>query len=342
MPKIALISDLHLGVRKNSEILWDSQKRFLYEQFFPYLHDHNIRVINVLGDIFDRRDVINVKTMNQCYDLFNANFEFNIIVGNHDAYYNTSNDVTSIKFLKKFSNVSVYSSTVELLFFDKKVLFVPWVIDKEKFIEDVNKSESEICFGHFDINGFSMGGKVSEIGFMPEVFKKFKKVFSGHFHAQQIQMIGKTEFVYCGSPYQTDWGEVDQKKGFYVLDTDTLEYEFIENTVSAKHIKLAYGEKIDPSVLENNFVKVFVKESETADEKKLDEFTKKVSESGIASIATVIVKEDDDLDNDVEISEKGQTLLELISEYIEIQKTINNKKEIQELLELIYIESLRE
>jgi len=342
MAKVAICGDIHLGIRKNSEIMLESQLRFFNNQMFPYLREHDIKNIVVLGDVFDTRPAINTKIYNEAYDLFNNDFQYTVLVGNHDCYGNSNLKIHSLKILRKFSNVTVIESMRDIPLFDRRVLFVPWIFDNEKFLEDMNKSTAEVCFGHFDVATFSMGGKLSESSLTIQDFSKFKKVFSGHFHTPQVKTFGKTEFVYCGSIAQYDWGEVGQKKGFYIFDTETLEYEFIENTVSAKHIKIFYGDEIDPSVLSNNFVKVFIKESETSDDKKFDEFTKKITDSGSASIATCIVKEETELDNTIEISEKGQTLLELINEYVALQEKIENKEIIISLLSTIYTESLRE
>jgi DNA repair exonuclease SbcCD nuclease subunit len=340
--KVSIISDFHLGIRKNSDVMLESQLRFFNKQFFPCLRKNNIKEIIVLGDVFDSRIALNTKIINEAYNLFNNDFQFNILIGNHDTYFNNSIETNSLVFLKKFNNVKVIDKIQPLYMFDK-MLFVPWIIDNDKFIKDLQEyKDVKLCFGHFDVNGFSMGGKISDSLLMPEVFNQFKKVFSGHFHTPQTKMFGTTEFIYCGSPYQTDWGEVGQRKGFYVLDTDSLEYEFIENTESAKHIKVTYGESFSPSDITNNFIKVFVKESETENEKLFDEFIKTITDLNPASIATVIVKEDCELDNELEISEKGQNFLELISEYVDLQETIDNKKEIKEILEEIYTESIRE
>lgn len=342
MAKIAIITDTHFGVRKNSDIVLASQKRFFNEQFFPYLRKNGIDCIFHLGDIFDSRPTMNIKIMNEAYNIFNNEFEYYFIVGNHDCYTNSSTEVNSLKLFKKFTNINVIDSMFELRLFDRKFLFVPWVFDEKESIEKIKQSDADVCFGHFDINGFSMGSKISDSSFLPDVFNNFKKVFSGHFHTQQIRMFGNTEFVYCGSPYQMDWGECGQRKGFYVFDTETLSYEFIENNVSAKHIKITYGEDYDASEVKNNYVKIFIKESETGDDKKFEEFTNKLSDQSIASMSTVVVKEDDELDNTIEISEKGQSLLELISEYVGLQETIKNKEEITGLLKFIYEESMLE
>ena len=97
------------------------------------------------------------------------------------------------------------------------------------------------------------------------------------------------------------------QKKFYALRTqivfDTLEYEFIENIVSSKHIKVFYGEDLDPEALANNYVKVFIREQDTNNDKKFDEFTQKISDCGVANLMTCIVKEETELDNEVEINE---------------------------------------
>lgn len=341
MGKIAILADTHFGIRKNSELILENQKRFFNEQFFPYLQSNGINEIFILGDIFDSRPNMNINIMNEVCDLLKP-YQYTMLVGNHDSYLNTSTKINSLKLFKNFSNIDVIESMQEKEFFGKKFLFVPWIFDEKQFLEDFKKYKSEVCFGHFDLNGFSMGHKISDSALMPETFQKFKKVFSGHFHAPQSRMFGTTEFIYCGSPMQYDWGEVGQRKGFYIFNTDTLEYEFIENTVSAKHIKITYGEEYDPAEVENNFVKLIVKEEDVQNEDDLEKFTNKLSEHSLASVSTVIIKNDSDLDNTVEINEKGQTLLELISEYINIQDSIENKKDIQGLLQTIYEESLRE
>jgi DNA repair exonuclease SbcCD nuclease subunit len=342
MSKIAIFSDPHFGSNKSSEIVLESQKRFLFNQFFPYLREHEITQIFCLGDIFDNRVAVNTKIWNEVYDIFNNEFEYHVLVGNHDSYGNSNLKINSLKFLRKFSNVMVYEKIQEIQMFDKKILMVPWIFDNDKFLEDLKNYNSDIVCGHFDVNGFSMSGKLSNAPLTIEHFSKFKKVFSGHFHSAQSKKYNDTEFIYCGSIIQNNWGDCDQKRGFYILDTSDLSYEFIENTQSAKHIKVEFGTDITSYDLKNNFVKIFVKESQTSDESKLEEYTQKISDSGIANLNTVIIKENLELDNDIEIDERGQSLLELIKEYLQIQEQVSNKSEISEIIEEIYEESLKE
>jgi DNA repair exonuclease SbcCD nuclease subunit len=341
MSKIAICGDWHFGASKNSDIVLESQKRFFNNQFYSYLKDNNINEVLVLGDCFENRVSVQTKIQNEVYKLFDNEFHFTVLVGNHDCYTNTTTDINSLKFLKKFQNVRVIESMQEVNIFDTSMLLVPWIFDNEKFIEDIKGYNSKVVAGHFDINSFSMGGKNSESSLYPETFKKFKKVFSGHFHQQQTMKLENTEIIYCGSIIQNNWGDVGQKRGFYILDIDTLEYSFIENIQSAKHIKLSYGDPIIPSEISKNYVKVFIQEKDTENEEKLEEYIKQVNECNPASLSNVIIKSED-LDSTVEISEKGQSLCELINEFTDLQESIENKEEIKDLLKTIYEESLRE
>ena len=79
--KICLITDLHMGVHNNSEIYFESQKRFLVNEFIPYLETNKINTIFFLGDMFDNRDTINTKVQNNVFNLFNDHLkQFDIYV----------------------------------------------------------------------------------------------------------------------------------------------------------------------------------------------------------------------------------------------------------------------
>ena len=43
--KIAIVTDMHIGVRGDSKIFADHQERFFKEVFFPYLDEHNIKIV---------------------------------------------------------------------------------------------------------------------------------------------------------------------------------------------------------------------------------------------------------------------------------------------------------
>lgn len=52
-------------------------------------------------------------------------------------------------------------------------------------------------------------------------YKKYLYCLGGHIHRRQEV---RENVFYVGSPFATDWGEVNQKKGFYVLEGEKLEF----------------------------------------------------------------------------------------------------------------------
>jgi DNA repair exonuclease SbcCD nuclease subunit len=135
---VALISDLHLGCKKNSDVFLNNHIKYLTDEFIPYLKKHGINYIFILGDIYDNRNSINIKVKNAIYDLFEQQFkDFNVymIVGNHDTYFKTSIDTHSLKFFKKFENITVIDDVERIELNNKKILMVPWQTDNEQFIQ---------------------------------------------------------------------------------------------------------------------------------------------------------------------------------------------------------------
>ena len=112
--KIAIITDMHLGVRGDARVFLDHQERFFSEVFFPYIDEHNIKTVLDLGDTFDRRKYINYVTLNRAKKFFfnqmrDRNIEYHSIVGNHSVYYSNTNEINSMDLLlKEYDNFHVY------------------------------------------------------------------------------------------------------------------------------------------------------------------------------------------------------------------------------------------
>ena len=68
--KLALVTDLHFGVRNDNASFADFFERFYSEVFFPYLKEHNIDTIVDLGDTFDRRKYVNFVSLDRAKKMF--------------------------------------------------------------------------------------------------------------------------------------------------------------------------------------------------------------------------------------------------------------------------------
>lgn len=343
MNKEALIADLHFGARKNSEIILQSQKKFFYEQFFPYLKEHNIEKIRILGDIFESRTSIDVKIENEVLEFFKQPFKFDVIIGNHDLYYNNDSSMSSLKMLEKYNNVNIINE--QYIDSDTGFVSIPWIQDKDKFLSSLNNIKADICFGHFDINSFVMvGNHISKNWLLPEHLKVFKKVFTGHFHKKSSIKYENTIITYLGNPYHVDRNDIGQEKGFYIFDKDTFEIEFIENTKSSKFIVVNYPDKIAAESVNNNFIDVHVKEDDVnLNEKEFYKYLSEINSYNPAKNASVIIEKNKDyLDNDVEIPTESKSIMDLITDFVNVQETILNKESLISKLEYIYQECLEE
>ena len=225
--KIALISDLHFGVKKSNLTFFESQKRFFEKSLIPDLKEKGIKDLFILGDLFDHRYQVNVNILSEVYKLFKEQlneFDIRIIVGNHDAYYKTTTEVNSVSFLGSLENVKVFSSPS----YDDKyseIFMVPWIADEKQFVEDLKKGNwiSKYCFGHFEFSGFSMNKySMNETGLDSlKIQKYFSNIYTGHYHKRSSKVTEDGIIQYIGSPYQIDRNDVGDDRGYTILDLET-------------------------------------------------------------------------------------------------------------------------
>ena len=110
-----------------------------------------------------------------------------------------------------------------------KAMMLPWICDDnyQETCEAIEKSDAKIAFGHLELTGFELyPGMVQQGGIDKGIIEKFDTVFSGHYHTRSND--GHT--FYLGNPYEMYWNDCGDKRGFSILDTETGEIEFVENT----------------------------------------------------------------------------------------------------------------
>lgn len=273
------------GIKKSDTTFQASQLRFFNKQLVEELQLRNIDTIFVLGDVFDTRQNINVKTMNVVYDLFSktfANFKVYVIVGNHDLYYTDTTACHSLKMLSSLSNVKVYSRTTVKTFDGVKVTFLPWITPKAYAELSKTLTKTEYCFGHLDIAGFMMDKyNMSSNGCSVKILTEhFKHVYTGHFHTRSKKQVGNCDIEYIGSPYQLTRIDADQDRGCTILDLATNKTEFIVNTESIRYIKLTYPNI--PTAVEqlvtNNIVDIEIPYEFSDNSKDIFEYSHKLAE----------------------------------------------------------------
>ena len=210
--KVAIITDQHFGARKNSKLFHDYFLKFYDDVFFPTLEKEKITTVIDMGDTFDSRKGIDFSALTWAKDhyfdrLRDMGIEVHTIVGNHTAYYKNTNDINAIDLLlREYDNVKVYSETTSIDVCGLNVLLVPWINqeNKEMTLKMINKSRAPVCMGHLELQGFKVNDYVvMDHGMDMDPFKKFEKVFSGHFHTRSTQ----DNISYLGNPYEIYWND---------------------------------------------------------------------------------------------------------------------------------------
>lgn len=266
--KIWFLADLHFGCRADNEIWLKDYCDYFYNVFIPLLKEKYKEgdIICCLGDVFDNRSSVGINTINAVIDIFEKITEIcpdiRLIVGNHDIYNKSSNDVTSLNILKYVKGIKIYYKPEVEIIGGKTILFHPWVEDKEVLSKTLSKFNGDYIFGHFEIYGVESNTKAIKVKSTNSVeMSEFKtaEVYAGHIHLRQDYK----NIHYVGNPYCKVRGE-GNTKGITVLDIKTGKTEFYENTFSPKFLSENIYEIVDVTVGElkkkwkNNYIDLYV------------------------------------------------------------------------------------
>ena len=336
--KIAIITDTHYGARKGADYIHSYFKNFYDNIFFPYLEKHNIDTIIHMGDMFDSRKSIDYQSLEWSKRVvFEPLMKYKVhaITGNHDAYYKNTNKVNSPELLlKDFDNIITYSKPTEINIGGLDILLLPW-INSENFEESkefIDNSKSKIAMGHLEINGFkATRGHMMEDGMDVSIFSKFEKVYSGHFHTRSTD--GK--IYYLGNPYEMYWNDVNDKRGFHILDTDTIEHTPIDNPY-----KLFYNiyyedtphQTFDSTEYTNKLIKVIVRKKTNT--KQFEKFIDKLYSSNVQDLKIIenfVIQENENF----EIDEEENTL-SILNRYIDESEFEYDKNIIKGIFQDLY------
>ena len=139
MSKIFLIGDTHiaLGYPNKSE-KWLKIHIEYFKDFLIPLLKKNVKegdIIVQLGDLFDNRDIIPINLLNYAMDQVEKIAKiapFHIIVGNHDCWSKSSNEINTIRPFKYIPNVFIYDKVSTVEYNDQKLLFMPFINKKRE------------------------------------------------------------------------------------------------------------------------------------------------------------------------------------------------------------------
>ena len=265
MSKVALFSDLHLGIYGNSQE-WHKVALNWADWIVKDLKKRGIKECWFLGDFFHNRSEISVQTVHVATEIMDKfkDHDMIMIVGNHDAYYKNRADIHSLGLMKGHKNIKIVDTNYETIRDSKKCLFVPWN-------SELPDKEYDYIFGHFEIQSFKMNNfKVCDHGLSPMdlLEKRTSKVFSGHFHNRNSKTYKEGDIYYIGNTFPMDFSDEANEKGYHILDLVNDELTFIKNPVSPKYIKVYFSkiDKYEEDDIKNNIIKVVFDEEISLDE----------------------------------------------------------------------------
>ena len=291
--KVAIITDQHFGFKKGSKIWLDYFQKFYDEVFFPTLKKEGIDTILDLGDTFDNRKGVDLRSLDWAksnyFDIIRDNgMKMISIVGNHTAFYKDTNDINTIDLmLREYDNIRIVEECEEITVGGLPILFIPWINSENdaKTYQMIQQSTCNVAMGHLELNGFvATHGHVMDVGADFECYNKFKHVFSGHYHTRS----NNGSIYYLGNPYEMFWNDVNDKRGFHIYDTDTLQLKTINNP-NAMYKILDYAntprQMTNFEQYRNKIVKVVVREKD--DDKAYDMFMQSLSKASPYDIKVV-------------------------------------------------------
>jgi len=344
--KIAIITDQHFGARKSSRVFHDFFKKFYDNVFFPTLKKRRIDTVLDLGDTFDNRRNLDLwaaqwSTDNYFSRLKEMGVTVHSLVGNHTAYFKDTNKVNTLEsVLGEYDNIKIYDSATEVMIGGLPILFIPWINaeNNDETYSLIEETDCPVAMGHLELNGFEAHrGYIMDHGHATSPYRKFDKVFSGHYHQKST----RENITYLGNPYQIYWNDYNQKRGFHIFDTNTLKLEFIPNPYEI-YSKIYYNEdqlnssRFDYTNYTNNFIKVIV-------EKKIDsdKFEFFISQLYAAGVHDIKIIEDPSFEQDLneEIDIDKEDTLTILERYVDDMEH-SDKPALKSILKSLYVEAL--
>ena len=199
----------------------------------------------------------------------------------------------------------------------------------------IKKSKAPVAMGHLELNGVvATRGHVMEHGMDLKPFKKFKKVYSGHYHTRS----NNGNIYYLGNPYEMFWNDVNDTRGFTIFDTETLDHFHVNNPYRLFY-KIYYEDHnyklFNTKELKNKIIKLIVKKK--TNQKLFEKFIDKLYSTGIQELKIIenyVLQESEDF-----VAEEDENTLSFLNRYIDDSDFECDKNIIKGILQKLYAEA---
>ena len=213
--KVAVFTDLHLGLKSNSSTHNTDCEDFI-DWYIATAKENGCETGMFLGDFHHNRSALNIVTMDyslRCLEKLGNAFEnFYFFPGNHDLYYKDKREVHSAEFGKYIPGITIVTEPMTI----GNVTMCPWLVGEEW--KSVSSKGGKYIFGHFELPGFFMNAMVR----MPEhgdisvdQLNGYELGFSGHFHKRQHNK----NMIYIGNAFPHNYADAgDDERGMMILE----------------------------------------------------------------------------------------------------------------------------
>jgi hypothetical protein len=342
--KVVLISDLHFGFKRQSAVFHDYFLKFYNDVFFPFIEKNEITTIVDMGDTFDNRKTLDLTTIEWAkknyYDKLEAlNCTVHTIVGNHTSYYRNTNRINTPELLlNQYSNIHTYSTPTIVNLGDLPVLFIPWINQENETesLKAIQTADVQVAMGHLELNGFYVNrGATMEEGRDPDIFSRFKKVFTGHYHTRS----DNGTVFYIGNPYEMFFNDAGDRRGFVVFDTETLKHAYVNNPYSL--FSYIYYEDTDIDSFDFEYyagkiIKVIVRKK--TDNVEFDQFINNFYSVGVSDLK-IIENYSHQQEQEFDVSLENEDTYSLIQRFVDESENDLNKERLKLILSEIHKEA---
>ncbi|EGG14232.1 putative non-transporter ABC protein [Cavenderia fasciculata] len=202
-----------------------------------------------LGDFWHQRNIVQVRHIDALLKEFDRwkkdGVDAIFIPGNHDQV-SVDGIIHGIEFFRLFDNIQV--ATDPIINEQEKCAYLPWRESnsaQNQLFKDLVEQQGGIdnakdwtVFAHAELKGAtSNGGYLSSGKVDASLLSSLRATYCGHYHKRQL--IGNNSW-YIGSPYQQNFGEMNDPHGVAIVSSHSIQPQFINFDDTPKHWRLTY------------------------------------------------------------------------------------------------------
>jgi len=313
--RILALSDLHFHNYK-IEAVNDALVDVFTKQIPDIIDREKIDCITISGDIFHVRGSIKPSVFNQTFSYFKDLCQKVPVVmtfGNHDLEtLNSSVSAVSIWVFHEIPNCYILNGDI-LEIKGCKIGGIGYRRTAQETIDGIKfVSDADVILMHYGIDDFKPAN-VPDCNLTLKDLPKDKWVLAGHYHnCRQSKKV-----IQVGSPIQHNFGDTEQARGCWIIDTDKNKATFIK--LQYPEFKKITSRDIKKTDLNNCIVRLVL-----VDAKKATVYKQDVINKGAIYVDVIIEKE---FKKDEARVIKINSIREMLEDYLEIAESYKSDKD---------------